>query len=125
MFVTKYRRRVLKDGMGEYLRKIIHEVTKYYPDLHILQANTDQDHLHFRASIPPKMSVSDAVRIVKSNTATAMRTQFPFLDQVYWGVDGIWSDGYFVSTVGVNEEIIRRYIQHQGQEDGGQAKLEL
>ena len=125
VFATKYRRRVLKGGMGEYLKKVIHEVTKYYPDLHILQANTDLDHLHFRASIPPKMSVSDAVRIVKSNTAKAMRTQFPFLDKVYWGVDGIWSDGYFVSTIGINEQIIRRYIEHQGQEDGGQAKLEL
>ncbi|MEM9444280.1 MAG: IS200/IS605 family transposase, partial [Verrucomicrobiota bacterium] len=42
-----------------------------------------------------------------------------------WGTDGIWSEGYFVSTVGINEEIIRRYIKLQGNQDGGQAMLEL
>ncbi len=54
-----------------------------------------------------------------------MREKFPFLDRVYWGEDGIWSIGYFVSTVGVNEAVIRRYIERQGLEDSGQAKLEL
>ncbi len=45
--------------------------------------------------------------------------------QVYYGTDGIWSDGYFVSTVGIDEEAIRKYIEFQGREDGGQAKLEF
>ena len=47
------------------------------------------------------------------------------LKKVYWGTDAIWSAGYFVSTVGVNEQIIQRYVQHQGQEDSGQAQLVL
>jgi putative transposase len=54
-----------------------------------------------------------------------MREKFPFLNKVYWGSDGIWSIGYFISTVGVNEATIRRYIEQQGQEDSGQAQLEL
>ncbi len=45
--------------------------------------------------------------------------------KAYWGVNGIWSDGYFVSTVGVNEEIIKKYIEQQGKEDMGQAQLVL
>jgi putative transposase len=45
--------------------------------------------------------------------------------KAYWGVDGIWSDGYFVSTVGINEKIIKQYIERQGQEDAGQAQLVL
>ncbi len=48
-----------------------------------------------------------------------------FLEQVYWDRKGIWSVGYFVSTVGINENIIRRYIAMQGKEDEGQAQLEL
>lgn len=64
-------------------------------------------------------------KIFKANTARDMREQFPFLDKVYWGFDGIWSVGYFVSTVGMNEKIIIVYIQNQGQEDSGQATLEL
>jgi putative transposase len=50
---------------------------------------------------------------------------FPFLDKVYWGVEGIWSIGYFVSTVGISEEIIQKYIELQEREDSGQAQLEL
>lgn len=125
VFVTKYRRKILDGGMGEYLRKIVHDVSKDYPDIVILQTNTDIDHVHLLVSIPPKIRVSDAVRLIKTNTARTMRVKFPFLDKVYWGIEGIWSDGYFVSTVGIDEGVIRRYIENQGREDGGQAKLEL
>jgi putative transposase len=69
------------------------------------------------------MSVGSVVRIVKTNTSRGLKQKFPFLKQVYWGTDGIWSEGYFASTVGVNEEIIKRYIEHQGKQDSGQAKL--
>ena len=44
---------------------------------------------------------------------------------MYWGTDGIWSDGYFVSTVGLNEKVVKQYIENQGKEDTGQAMLEL
>lgn len=63
--------------------------------------------------------------MIKANTARDMREQFPFLDKVYWGTRSVWSIGYFISTVGVTEEIIKRYIERQGQEDSGQAQLEL
>ncbi|MDT8367224.1 MAG: IS200/IS605 family transposase, partial [bacterium] len=51
--------------------------------------------------------------------------KFPHLDKVYWGVPGIWSIGYFVSTVDINEATIRNYVRMQGEEDSGQAKLGL
>ena len=76
-------------------------------------------------NIPPTMSVGSAVRIIKANTSKGIKDTFPFLKDVYWGTDGIWSDGYFASTVGLNEKTIRNYIEHQGQEDDGQAKLVL
>ena len=76
-------------------------------------------------SIPPTTSVGSIVRIIKSNTSKGMKQKFPFLKEVYWGVDGIWSEGYFVSTVGINEKSIRKYIEAQNREDSGQAKLEL
>jgi len=125
IFVTKYRRKILKEGMGVYLRTRLHEVNKYYPDLQILESNCDEDHIHLLLSIPPKFSVSKVVNILKSNSARDMRKKFPYLDKVYYGIDGIWSDGYFVSTVGINEDVIRRYIEYQGREDSGQAKLVL
>ncbi len=54
-----------------------------------------------------------------------MKRKFEYIRKAYWCRDGIWSDGYFVSTVGVNESVIRKYIEKQGQEDSGQAKLVL
>jgi len=123
VFATKYRREVLKQGMGAYLVKIFHQVTKKFPDVQILEAKTDKDHVHLLVSIPPKYAVSHIVKFMKGRSAHDMRKKFTFLNKVYYGTDGIWSEGYFVSTVGIDEEIIRRYIEHQGQEDSGQAKL--
>ena len=70
------------------------------------------------------MSVGSVVRIIKTNTARNLKEQFPFLKKVYWGTDGIWSEGYFASTVGLNEAVLKKYIENQGREDAGQtAKL--
>jgi REP element-mobilizing transposase RayT len=63
--------------------------------------------------------------MIKTCTGTAMRRKFPFLDKVYWCVNGIWSIGYFVSFAGINEETTGRYVQKQGKEDSGQAKPEF
>lgn len=71
------------------------------------------------------MSISQVVRGLKSNTSWELKKKFPFLKKVYWGTDGIWSDGYFVSTVGINEVIIRKCIENQGKEDLEQAQLVL
>ena len=125
VLVTKYRRKIFNEGVKEYFLCIIKQIKDYYPEIDFDTINTDQDHAHIIVSIPPKMAVGAVVRIIKANTARAIRNKFPFLSDVYWGTDGIWSGGYFVSTVGVNEDIIRNYVALQGQEDSGQAKLVL
>jgi REP-associated tyrosine transposase len=122
---TKYRRKIFKGGMAAYLKLKVREIQRHHPEIVIHEVNTDLDHAHILVSIAPKLSIAQAVSIIKANTATAMRKQFPFLDRVYWGFDGIWSIGYFVSTVGVNEATVRHYIENQGREDSGQAELDL
>ena len=122
---TKYRRKILKAGVGDYLKKVVLQVSRIHPDIEVVEVNTDVDHMHLLLSIPPKYSVSAVVRIVKANTGRKVREKFPHLDKVYWGVTGIWSVGYFVSTVGVHESTIRNYIEMQGKEDSGQAELGL
>lgn len=94
-------------------------------EVEILEINHDIDHVHILMSIPPKMRVSDVVRTFKSHTGRHMKKKFEYMRKAYWGADGIWSDGYFVSTVGIEEGIIKRYIETQGKEDIGQAELEL
>ena len=125
IFSTKYRRKIFNKGIYAYLNERLKEIGRYYPQIEILKSNHDVDHIHLLVSIPPKMSVGSAVRILKSNLSYKLKEKFPFLKKVYWGTDGIWSDSYFASTVGLNEEAIKRYIEMQGQEDAGQAKLEL
>jgi putative transposase len=122
---TKYRRKIFNAGVFAYLMIKIREISKFYPEIMFKTVNHDIDHIHMLVSIPPKMSVGSVVRIVKANTSRRMKEKFPFLKDVYWGTDGIWSDGYFASTVGIDEDVIRKYITHQGVEDAGQAKLEI
>ena len=126
VFGTRYRRKVLKSGMGAFMSVIMSTIHRRHPEIEIYEVNADQDHIHLLVSIAPKMSVSEAVRILKCNTARMMCRKFPFLKKTYWNnQEGIWSVGYFVSTVGVNEKMIQKYIELQGQEDSGQAQLEL
>jgi len=101
------------------------EIQTCYSEIVIEKANCGLDHLHILVSIPPKMSVSLFVNVLKTNTANGLKQKFEFLKKLYWGTQSIWSIGYFVSTVGINESVIKRYIEFQGQEDTGQAKLEL
>jgi putative transposase len=75
--------------------------------------------------VPPKYTVSEVVETLKKNTSRHLSKKFHFLKDVYWDNEGIWSKGFFVSTVGINEAIIRRYIERQEKEDTGQAKFEF
>ena len=62
----------------------------------------------------------DCVRVLKSFLSWDIKKRFKFLQYVYYGTDGIWSNGYFVSTVGINEWQLRKYKERQGKEDFGQ-----
>ena len=96
-----------------------------YPDIVIKEANCDEDHIHLLMVIPPKRAVSWVVNVLKANTARLMRKKYEFLKYQYGKKAGIWSAGYFVSTVGVDEDVIANYIKYQGKEDQGQAKLKF
>ncbi len=125
VLVTKYRRKVFNQGILAYMKKRLEEVRKYYPLIEIEVINEDKDHIHMLVSIPPTMRVGKVVGILKSNTAKRLKQKFPIIREMYWGTDSVWSDGYFVSTSGINEKVIRKYIHMQGELDSGQAKLEM
>lgn len=122
---SKYRKKIFNEGVQGYLKAFLKSWPEYHPDVIIKEINTDQDHIHLLVSVPPTKSVGMVVRALKSVTAKALNEQFPHLKKVYWGTDSIWSAGYFVSTVGINETVIQRYIQNQGQEDAGQTNVTL
>ena len=113
---TKFRRKVLNDGVRDFLIQWAKDFEDHRPDIIIKTINTDVDHIHLHVSISPSNSVGSIVRLIKSNSAKAMNQKFPFLRKTYWGTRSVWPAGYFCSTVGVNEETIRRYIENQGKE---------
>ncbi len=122
---TKYRKPIFNTAIAAHLKWKLLEITKHYPEIFIEKANYDKDHAHLLVSIPPKMSVGSVVRLIKANTSRGIKEVFPILKETYWGTDGIWSEGYFVSTTGINEATIRKYIDAQGKEDLGHIKLTI
>ena len=125
VIVTKYRKKIFNAGVYGFFKKRLGAIHEHYPQIEFIEQNHDKDHIHLLVSIPPKMSVGSVVRIIKSNTVRDLKKTYPFLKKCYFGTESVWSDGYFVSTVGINEAVIQRYIEHQGREDMGQAWLEL
>ena len=123
ILATKYRRKIFNDGLFRYVERKLMEICEHYPQIFIHEVNHDKDHVHFLISIPPQKSVGSVVRLIKTNTSRGLKGKFPFLKEVYWGTDGIWSDGYFVSTAGLNQEVIQRYIRLQGEVDSGQTAM--
>jgi putative transposase len=120
ILVTKYRREIFNEGIFAYFKIKLAEVSSHYPLIKIKTVNHDKDHIHLLLSLPPTIAVGKAVGIIKQNTAKELKQKFPFVKQVYWGTDSVWSEGYFVTTVGANESIIKKYIENQGKKDLGQ-----
>ena len=126
VWVTRYRRKILVKGVAVYLRERLQEVRRFHPDWFVEEMGIEPDHVHLHMVIPPKYAVTRVVNTMKSATSKHLKQRFPhFLQKVYWDGGGIWSQGFFVSTVGINEAIIQRYIREQGEQDSGQAQLEF
>ena len=123
VIVTKYRKAIFNEGIFAYFKIKLAEITEHYPMIRFKTVNHDKDHLHLLVSIPPTIGVGKMIGIMKQNTARELKQKFPFLKQVYWGTDAVWSEGYFVSTVGISDSVIQAYIENQGKKDAGQTKF--
>ena len=122
VWITRYRRKILVNGIEEYFKTALWEVRKFHPDWYIEEVGTDENHLHIHIIIPPKYAVSKVVETLKSVTSRQLKEKFShFLSRIYWDGGGIWGRGFFVSTVGVNEAAIRKYVAYQGKQEEGQA----
>lgn len=108
---SKYRKKIFNEGTFAFFKERMREIQDYYPDLWIKEQNHDKDHIHMMLIIPPTYSMGKIVGIIKANISRSMKQNFEFLKKCYYGTDGIWSDGYLVSTIGLNENIIRKYIE--------------
>ena len=122
VWISKRRRNILKDGIKEYLEKTIYSVIEErYPDVFVVSLNIQEDHVHALIEIPPKYSVSTVVGYIKGSTSRLMRRHIELLRRL----PSMWGTGYFVSSVGINEDIIKRYIKYQDKQERGQVTLPL
>jgi len=114
---------MLVTGVKSYLKIKLQEIRRYYPDWEYLEIGIKQDHMHLYMVIPPTYVLSNIMEIINKNTSRYLSRKFAFLKKVYWDRKSIWGKGYFVSTVGINEEVIRKYVQSQEEEETGQVEL--
>jgi putative transposase len=116
VWTPKYRYRVLFWEVKTLVENDLRMLCEW-KGVETIEMNVQIDHVHLLCSIPPKVSVSDLLGILKGKLAIKLFKSYPHLKQKpYWG-NHFWSRGYFVTTVGVDEEIIKRYIKYQEGED--------
>ena len=112
VWCPKYRYRILKGQIRKFVDENIRLLCEW-KRVEILELNVMEDHVHIIVSIPPKVSVSELMGILKGKTAIKLFKSYPGLkSKPYWG-NHFWSRGYCVSTVGLNEDMIRRYVKYQ------------
>jgi putative transposase len=125
VWVCKYRRRILNPGVSTYLRRVLPELSQNIPGVTIETIGFDGDHVHMVMVIPPKFSIAAVMAKLKSQSASRMRKAFKFLEKMYWKENVVWSPGYFVSSVGIDENTIKKYVEFQGRQDSGQLRMKL
>ena len=88
----------------------------------IAELNVPEDHVRVVVSIPPKLSVSDYMGVIKGKTAIKLIKSYPAMQKKpYWG-NHLRARGYFVSTIGLDEETIRKYVRYQEKEEKREEK---
>ena len=112
VFCPKYRYRILRDEVAEYTKQQIYRLCRQKDAVEVLELTVQPDHVHLVVSIPPKYAVSSFVGYLKGKLAIQMFNRYEHLGRRYWGRH-LWSRGYCVSTIGLDEEKIRKYVAWQ------------
>jgi putative transposase len=126
VWITKYRHRVLKPANFKIkVEQLIREIAGRIVGVEVVELNAQPERVHMVAIIPPRYAVAKVVEIIKSRSAKVMRSEIEWFDKPYYDTSSFWSVGYFVSTIGLDEEMIKKYARYQKKQDSGQAKLEF
>ncbi|MGB9687197.1 MAG: IS200/IS605 family transposase [Rectinema subterraneum] len=112
VWTPKYRYRILEGEIAKIVEEKIRAICEW-KDVEILEVNVMKDHVHMVVSIPPRVSISELMGILKGKTAIALfKGKRKLKKKPYWG-NHFWSRGYCVTTRGMDEEKIRRYVKYQ------------
>jgi putative transposase len=122
VFIPKYRQKILYGRLRRQVGRILRELSEQR-GVELLEGHAMPDHVHLCLSIPPKYSVSHTVGFLKGKSAVRIHREL-LRKRRMTGLH-FWAKGYCVSTVGLEEEAIRRYIREQEQWDATQDSIEI
>ena len=123
VFIPKYRKKILYGRVKNDVRKIISTLCKY-KDVDIIAGAVCVDHIHLSVAIPPKISIANFMGYLKGKSALMIFDKHANLKYKF-GNRHFWSEGYYISTVGLNEATIKKYIQEQEKHDIAIDKLSV
>ena len=115
VFSPKYRRKIIFANIRESIGEILKDLCKY-KGVEIIEGHLMPDHVHMLVSIPPKISVSSFMGYLKGKSSLMIFDKHANLKYKF-GNRKFWAEGYFVSTVGLNEVTVKKYIQQQENHD--------
>ena len=115
VWIPKYRRKTLYGQLRKYLGEVMKKLAIQRESM-VIEGHLMQDHIHMLISIPPKYSVSQVIGYIKGKRAIHIARAYMGRRKNFTGQQ-FWARGYYVSTVGLDEEVIRSYIKKQEQED--------
>ena len=124
VWCPKYRKRIFaEEAIRERAGQLISEISEEY-GIEIIEMEVAVDHVHLLVSFPPKLSIGDVIRIIKSISARELFREFPRIKKRLWAGE-LWEDGYFARTVGdrMTRQIIDKYFKHHRELEQGPAQL--
>lgn len=112
VWITKYRKKVLKGDVSHRVRELIREICKAN-EVEIIKGHVSVDHIHLLVSYPPSLSISKLVQYLKGKTSRRLLQDYTELRKMFWG-QHLWARGYFAASVGtVTDEVVKEYIEKQ------------
>ena len=123
VWVPKYRYKILVDDVKEELREILTQLCEWL-DIKIIEGFICDNHVHMYLSVPPKHAPSYVMKILKGRSSELLRKRHPRFRKrmLKWNM---WARGFFVSTVGIDREIVRNYVRNQEKEQAKEEQLRL
>ena len=124
IWVPKYRFRILTGPVGQSVADGIQAICGYAGS-EVVELSVQKDHVHLIVMVPPKLSISDLMGRVKGQTSMKIFKQFRYLrKKPYWG-NHFWAKGYCVDTIGMDAEMIRKYVKYQEKRERQIEQLQL
>ena len=123
VFIPKRRKKAIFGSLRRHLGEIFRELARH-KESEVVEGHLMPDHVHMCLSVPPKYSVSHVVGYIKGKSAIAIARRFGGRTRNFTG-EVFWARGYFVTTVGLDEEMVRAYIRNQEQEDERYDQMKL